>query len=411
MELGRRIAGRLSAATLERIGAAGLANARENRPRIRRSVLELGQAPLGEGDAAIVVAAGPSLGRRRSLQRLCEGGFRGTIVAVDGALGACLRQGVVPHVVVSVDPHPERIVRWFGDPALAAPPADDYFRRQDMDPAHGDDEVAANRELVALVDRYGPRLRVAVATSAAPAVVERCAAAGMALSWWNPMDDDYDRPDSLSRRLHRDNGLPCLNGGGNVGTAAWVLTHAVLGKRRVALVGMDFGDAPGTPYARTQYYPELRELLGDRCPEAFVHVENPHWGETWFCDPAYDWFREVFLEMVREAPGRTFNCTEGGTLFGPGLTTAGLEAFLAEVSDGAGAAGPRDHREDVESRTCLTTAATWPACSTPSTLEDTQVNATDLRSLKYPPLDALERLGARQDGPGPGRRAPSSSPG
>ena len=48
----------------------------------------------------------------------------------------------------------------------------------------------------------------------------------MALYWWNPMLDDPDRPDSVSRRLHRDNGLPSLNGGGNVGTAAWVITHA-----------------------------------------------------------------------------------------------------------------------------------------------------------------------------------------
>ena len=60
------------------------------------------------------------------------------------------------------------------------------------------------------------------------------------------------------------NGLPCLNGGGNVGTAAWVMTHAVLGQRRIGLVGIDFGYAPGTPYEQTQYYPELRELLGDR---------------------------------------------------------------------------------------------------------------------------------------------------
>ena len=34
------------------------------------------------------------------------------------------------------------------------------------------------------------------------------------------MFDDYDQPDSVSRRIHRANGLPCLNGGGNVGTAA-----------------------------------------------------------------------------------------------------------------------------------------------------------------------------------------------
>src|SRR6266511_1744991 len=192
MELGRRIASALEAATFERVAGVGLANAERNRPRIVRSVLELAEMPLG-GDAAVVVGAGPSLHRRRSLERLRASGFAGTIVAADGALGACLRAGVVPHVVVSVDPHPERIVRWLGDPTLEKPRDDDYFRRQEMDPVHRDDELHANRALVELVDAYGPKIKVAAATSAAPAVVERCEQARMELYWWNPMYDDYDR--------------------------------------------------------------------------------------------------------------------------------------------------------------------------------------------------------------------------
>ena len=294
-------------------------------------MLELAPQPLGEGDAAIVVAAGPSLHRRRSLDRLRASRFKGTVVAADGALGACLRAGVVPHVVVSVDPHSGRIVRWFGDPALNAAPADDYFRRQEMDPVHSRDEIGANRALVELVNKHGPGIKAAVATSAAPAVSERCEQAGMALYWWNPMYDDYDRPDSTSRRLFEKNRMPCINGGGNVGTAAWVLTHAVLGKKRVALVGMDLGYPPGRPYAQTQYYPELRELFGERYEEAFIRLENPHTGETWYTDPAYYWFRDVFLEMVNDAKCQTYNCTEGGTLFGPGIKTVPLDEFFKIV--------------------------------------------------------------------------------
>ena len=255
-------------------------------------------------------------------------------MAADGALGACLRAGVVPHVVVSVDPHPERIVRWFGDPTLTAPRDDDYFRRQEMDPAHRIDELGANRALVDLVNAYGPKIKVAAATSAAPAVVERCEQAGMDIYWWNPMYDDYDKPGSLSRRLWEMNGLPCLNGGGNVGTAAWVLTHAVLGRRRIGLIGIDLGYAPGTSLEKTQYYPELLQLLGERYREAFIHTENPVTGETWFSDPAYHWFREVFLEMARDADGETVNCTEGGLLFGPGITIASLDTFLATAAGG-----------------------------------------------------------------------------
>jgi hypothetical protein len=330
MELGKRIAARLEAATFERVAGAGLDNARRNQRWVDRSILELREA-VGAGEAAVVVSAGPSLHRRRSLERLRDARFAGLIVAVDGALGACLRAGVVPHVVVSVDPHPGRIVRWFGDPSMTRPPADDYFRRQEMDPVHAADEVRANRALVELVDRHGAGLRVAIATSASPAVVERCRGAGMSLFWWNPMYDDYDKPESVSRQLHRMNRLPCLNGGGNVGTAAWVITHAVLGRRRIALVGMDFSYPPETPFTHTQYYPELREMFGDRYAEAFVGVESPYLGERWFTDPAYYWFREVFLGMAADAEAETVNCTEGGILAGPSVPVASLDDFLAKV--------------------------------------------------------------------------------
>jgi len=327
MDLGKQIASRLEAATFDRIAGIGLENAALNRPRIKHSILELAEVELGQGDSAVVIGAGPSLHRRESLTRLGKSGYTGTIVAVDGALGSCLRAGVVPHVVVSVDPHRERIVRWFGDPGLTAAPSDDYFRRQEMDPALAADEVAANRALIELVDAHGPRMRAAVATAAAPAVVARCETAGIAMYWWNPMYDDYDRADSISRRLYEANGLPCLNGGGNVGTTAWVMAHAVLGKSRVALLGIDFSYPPGTPYARTQYYPELREMLGDAYEQAYVRTDNP-FGETWMCDPAYWWFRGVFLEMAREAACRTVNCTEGGILFGDPLEVATIEEFV-----------------------------------------------------------------------------------
>ena len=124
-------------------------------------------------------------------------------------------------------------------------------------------------------------------------------------------------------------------GGGDAGPEE----EAALGKRRIGLVGIDLGYAPGTPYEQTQYYPELVELLGDRYREAFIHTENPATRETWFSDPAYHWFRDVFLEMANEADCRTVNCTEGGLLFGPGITTAALDSFLQTAPGGANSHG------------------------------------------------------------------------
>src|SRR2546428_8650040 len=103
----------------------------------------------------------------------------------------------------------------------------------------------------------------------------------MELYWWNPMYDDYDKPDSISRALHRVNGLPCLNGGGKVGTAAWVLAHAVLGKRRVALVGTDFGYEPGAPYDKKQPYPAVAEEFGYPLDQGFIRAPHPRPAQGW----------------------------------------------------------------------------------------------------------------------------------
>ena len=335
--LGRRIASSLEQLTLHKVREEGFRNAAINQPRIATSpsVLALQNSPLAEGDTAIVMAAGPSLHRRRVAEQIKASGYRGVIVATESALGYCLRNDLVPDLIVTLDPHPTRIVRWLGDPALseARLGADDYFRRQDLEPRLAGDQFAANQELLELVDRFGPRVRAAICTSAAPEVVDRIYSSGMPAYWWNPFYDDYDQPDSLTRKIHGLNGLPCLNAGGNVGSAAWVLAAAVLEKKHVAVVGMDFGYYHDTPYDKTQYYRELVDLVGlDRLDEVYVRMHNPHVGADFYTDPAYLWYRDSFLEMAREAECRTVNCTEGGILFGDGIEIAPLAEFLAHTS-------------------------------------------------------------------------------
>ena len=331
--LGTRLAAEMSALTLEKVRVIGPQNAERNRFRILagKSVLALRSTPLIEGDTALVIAAGPSLHRRDVARLLKEMSFAGVVITTESALSYCVRHEIVPDLVVTLDSHADRIVRWFGDPNLTRErlDRDNYFSRQDMDPGFAGDELRFNQELLHLVDTYGPKIRIAVASSASEAVVDRVYAAGMEVYWWNPFYDDYERPDSLTRRLYELNGLPCLNAGGNVGSACWVIAHAVLRKKRIGLLGVDFSYYPDTPYERTQYYQELMHLVGrDRLDEVFIRVYNPHLGQEFYTDPAYLWYRDSFLEMVQEAPCETFNCTEGGILFGTGLTFTTLRSFL-----------------------------------------------------------------------------------
>ena len=332
--LGRAIAAELGSITLQKVSEIGFDNARANAEQSAKGqrILALRDTPLVEGENALVIAAGPSLHRRDTAEVIKESNFSGVIVATESAMAWCLRYGIVPDLVVTLDPHAHRIVRWFGDPELSADTLarDDYFARQDMDPKFREDQLRFNAELVNLVNTYGRRIQVAVGSSTSEAVVRRVLESGMDAYWWNPMYDDYEAEHSLTRQIHALNGLPCVNAGGNVGSACWVMAHAVLGKRRVGLVGMDFGYYPDTPPSRTQYYKEILALVGpDRLDEVFIRIHNPYLNREFYTDPAYLWYRDGFVEMAQEAECETYNCTGGGILFGPGIHYSTLAEFLA----------------------------------------------------------------------------------
>jgi len=339
-DIGRALVAEMDQITWDRIGEGALENARRNQRHLKRgrSLAALRGLPVKQGDSAVVIAAGPSIKRKNPIAALKQHGFDGAVVTTESAIYYCLSNGIVPDLVVTLDPHAKRIVRWFGDPNLTQEhlDADDYYRRQDMDEAFAN-EMKLNEEVLALLNQYGPRMRIALSTSASEAVVERVLDVGMEVYWWNPMLDDPDQPGSRSLQLHRMNGLPCVNAGGNVGAAAWMMSHAVLGKKHVAITGMDFSYYDGTPYRNTQYYHEAVALVGEgNLDRIYIRIHNPHLDRWYFTDPAYMWYREALLEMAEDAECTTYNCTEGGIVFGDNIEFIPLTEFLrlmAEKSD------------------------------------------------------------------------------
>ena len=331
-ELAWKLLGHMEKMTQERFGALWLENAERNLALLDkgRSLADLRGARLKPENHAVVIAAGPSLKRRNPAIALRENGYGGTVIASESAMSYCLRNSLVPDLVVTLDPHASRVVRWFGDPTLDEEKlaADDYFARQDQDEAFAD-EMQANREILAMLNEHGSKIKIALSTSTSNAVVDRVLDTGMEIFWWNPMLDDPDLPGSISAQMQAMNGLPVVNAGGNVGTASWMMADAVLGLPDIALTGLDFSYYDGTPYLNTQYYKEAVALVGeDNLDALFVRFENPHVGACFYTDPAYLWYREVFLEMVKDSDANTYNCTEGGILFGDGVETIPLQAFL-----------------------------------------------------------------------------------
>jgi hypothetical protein len=332
--LGRRIAEEMDVLTLEKVTKVGFANAQANARVINegKSILELRHSPLMVGENALVIAAGPSLHKGDTAAIIKASTFQGVIISTESSMAWCLRNDIIPDLVVTLDPHPHRIIRWFGDPDLTEQvlQKDDYYSRQDMDPKFRENEIRFNEELIRLVNANAPRIRIALSSSAPANVVRRVVQSGMDTYWWNPMYDDYELETSLTRQIHSLNRLPCLNTGGNVGSACWVFAHAVLEKKRVGLLGMDFGYYADTPYSRTQYYDAILDLVGpERLDEVFVRITNPFLNQEFYTDPAYLWYRDSFLEMAGEARCETYNCTGGGILFGPGIRSATLFEFLS----------------------------------------------------------------------------------
>lgn len=319
--------------TWDRMAELGIKNAQNNLKYFGEgfSLSKLRETPLISGNTAIVIAAGPSLYKRDPVQVLKKNGYEGVIIATESALRYCLSNDLVPDLVVTIDPRP-RIRRWFGIPGLTESEvvSERYNSRQNLDSGF-EDEFRANNELIELNNKYGAGVAIALSTTSSTELVERALEIGMIPYWYNPMLDDPDLPGSQTRKMQLDNGMPSVNGGGNVGAACWMMATAVLEKQSVALTGMDYSYYPGTPLELTQYYQSIVEAVGsENIDSLFMSVDNPYDGNTYFTDPAYAWYKEIILEMVNDSDSRTYNCTEGGILFGPGIEYMPLKQFVID---------------------------------------------------------------------------------
>lgn len=307
-------------------------NAARNAPLAEKTIADIPLPRGAKARRAVVVSAGPSLHRYDVLRRLRDSGFDGTVVCIDGSLVKCLKNGIRPDYMVTLDPHPTRVVRWFGDPDFEKnSEGDDYFQRQDLDVEFRRNARRQNQENIDLIDSKAPGIRLAVCSSAPENVVSRARQAGFDMYWWNPLVDDPRAEGSLTRRLYGLLKAPCMNTGGTVGTAAWVFATTILKIPEVAVVGMDLGYPADTPYEMTQTYYELVDRLGgtDGLAEYFPEFTYPSTGDRFYTDPTYFWYRRNMLQLLKKAPGKTYNCTGGGTLFSPSLECVSLEEFLS----------------------------------------------------------------------------------
>jgi hypothetical protein len=265
--------------------------------------------------SAIVVGRGPSLFKHNHLPMLAEAietGYKGLIVASDGGLIPCLENRVIPDYVVSVDGAPV-IRKWFEHP---------------------------------LVEKYGSEIKWIASVTINHDVYLAGRKAGLKVFWFNPTFDDW-RQNETWTRLQRllsttpkyDMGVPAMNSGGNAGSCAWIFAMQVLKCSPIALIGIDFGYPEGTPLQETHYFENMmKEANGNVniIREAYPKFYHPVFKEHAFVDLIFFHYRQAFTELQQITDiwyrlyGGTVNCTEGGTLFGQGITCMKFEQFLKE---------------------------------------------------------------------------------
>ena len=308
-----------------------LDNALSNSQYVKKNIGDLEIDKENFSDTGILISAGPSLFQRNTINRIKESNFNGVLIAIDASYVACLRNNLIPDYVLTLDPHPSRVIRWFGDPNFESNKKfDDYFERQDLDLKFRNNTTDTNNENIEIVNKYAKKTKLIACTSISDSLRKRVIEAGFDIYWWNPLVDNPTMSNSISKKLSKINKIPFFNTGGNVGTAGWVFASAILNLKQLALVGMDMGYYRSTDYSLTQTYYELIQNIGTKrgldkyFPEFIFPLDN----EKYYTDPTYYWYRENFLKLVRKSKIKTYNCTEGGTLFGEGIECAYLEDYI-----------------------------------------------------------------------------------
>ena len=305
-----RLVSDIPAIGLDWHGEVILRNSIANAKHMTRTVREI--SPVGGN--VLVVSAGPSLYRNDTLARvreICdEKPDHWTLVAIDGSYVQCLRAGILPDYVVTLDPHPTRIVRWFGDPDFAKnTEGDDYFARQDLDEAMRTNAEVTNAENMDLVDEN--MVPLVICSSAPENVVRRTQA--FRRYWFAPLVDSPYKVGSLTRTICESTKLPALNTGGTVGTAAVMFAHQVLKAESIAVVGMDLGYHKDTPLERTQSWNMLKDKPNVR--DYYPAVMHPVYGEC-YTDPTYTWYLRNLNALLKASGCSLTNCSGGGALSG-----------------------------------------------------------------------------------------------
>jgi hypothetical protein len=313
-----------------------LKNIKKNSPIIRDEfkLKDLQIKLKKKSKIALVVAAGPSLRKYDYRNLIKENRKKLLILCADGSLLYLLEKKIIPDLVITLDPHKDRIVRWFGDENLSVSKIkkDNYYRKQDLDSSY-QSEIENNKKVLKLTSKYGKYLNIAACSSSSKKVVDRLLNMKSKIYWWHPFLDDPHKKKSLTRKIYKKNKMPIINSLGNVGSACWVFADSILECKKICLLGMDFAYYKDTPFESTQYYNLLKKNFGVKNLKFFYRtIFNKYTKQSYYTDHVYFWYKKIFFSALKKSKSKTYNCTNGGILFKSPLINCTFEKFLKNIN-------------------------------------------------------------------------------
>jgi len=211
-----------------------------------------------------VIGAGPSLEKNKQWELIKK--FKGVIISTDFMLKKCIENNVIPQYVCTAE-NTKRIT--------------DFFIRDGIHQASESVKDALDKvsqDIVCVTSRKTHEEVQKVLDSRKWKYVIK-------------VDDDV------------------LDRSSNVGLFCWTYAWKYLKSNEVVLVGMDHAKEEG-------WTPKKSSIdLSDE----FVLYEHSKFKTKQYMDPKYQFFRSEFLALAATNPCKTINCTEGGSLEGPGI--------------------------------------------------------------------------------------------
>jgi len=274
-----------------------------------------------EEHSAIVIGSGPSIKKHNHLELIAKSDYKGSIICGDGSLTSALQAGITP------DKFPKFYV-------LTIDPLERQRKLYDND----------------LVNKYGGKINGIFSTVIHPSAVSRAREAGIKIHWVHPLFDygegkkSFNQISALMARAknHKD-GLPAIQIGGNVGTAAWFVGWQILRCTVIALVGINHGWEEDDPWEKIishgrtadpkMYGNDISVSVDKSDPsfeKLFRKIYNPEFNCYSIVDPLYQFYSNALKEFIIRSPKwlTTVNATEGGSIFGERIKCMRLRQFL-----------------------------------------------------------------------------------